>query len=67
MCHNTRVYLFGPNIRFHSKHPQFDKWETLEALQSLLLYVLMRVTEGRHDYTNFDTQLLGSVYVSIST
>ncbi|KAM5375402.1 hypothetical protein ACJZ2D_005963 [Fusarium nematophilum] len=48
--------------RLLNDHPKFDKWEILEALQSLILYVLMRITEGRHDYTNFDTQLLVSVY-----
>ncbi|KAI1869945.1 uncharacterized protein JN550_005535 [Neoarthrinium moseri] len=47
--------------RLLNDHPKFNKWELLEALQSLIVYILMRITEGRHDYTNFDTQLLISV------
>ncbi|KAF4987225.1 hypothetical protein FDECE_15536 [Fusarium decemcellulare] len=52
--------------RLLNDHPKFDKWEILEALQSLILYVLMRITEGRHGYTNFDTQLLISVHTVCS-
>jgi hypothetical protein len=51
--------------RSHCKqHPSFSKWEVLEALQSLVVYMLLRIIEGRHDYTNFDTQLLASINVS---
>jgi len=52
------------NQRHHWKHPKFDKWESLEALQSLVLYILMRINEGRRDYTDFDSRLLISVKVS---
>jgi hypothetical protein len=52
------------NQRHYRKHLKFDRWESLEALQSLVLYILMRINEGRRDYTNFDTQLLISVNVS---
>ncbi|KAF3765749.1 hypothetical protein M406DRAFT_239708, partial [Cryphonectria parasitica EP155] len=43
------------------KYHNFNKWEVLEALQSLVVYMLLRIIEGRHDYTNFDTQLLASI------
>jgi hypothetical protein len=46
------------------QHPSFSKWEVLETLQSLVVYILLRIIEGRHDYTNFDTQLLASINVS---
>ncbi|KAH8894457.1 hypothetical protein GQ53DRAFT_820847 [Thozetella sp. PMI_491] len=47
--------------RLLNEYAKFDKWESLEALQSFVVYILMRIVEGRHDYTNFDTQLLISV------
>jgi hypothetical protein len=51
--------------QIHCKqHPSFSKWEVLEALQSIVVYILLRIIEGRHDYTNFDTQLLASISVS---
>ena len=58
------IMFLVANQVYRIKHPKFDKWEILEALQSLVLYILMRITEGRHDYTNFDTQLLITVNVS---
>lgn len=42
----------------------FHKWELLEALQSLVVYMLLRIIEGQQEYTNFDTQLLVSITVS---
>lgn len=47
--------------RLLNEHPSFSKWEVLEALQSLVVYILLRIVEGRHEYTNFDTQLLASI------
>lgn len=47
-----------------TKYHKFDRWEVLEALQSLVVYILLRIIEGRHDYTNFDTKLLATVNVS---
>ncbi|CAJ2505222.1 Uu.00g126160.m01.CDS01 [Anthostomella pinea] len=47
--------------RLLNEHSSFGKWEVLEALQSLVVYILLRIIEGRHDHTNFDTQLLASL------
>ncbi|KAH8649293.1 hypothetical protein BX600DRAFT_517669 [Xylariales sp. PMI_506] len=47
--------------RLLNDHINFSKWEVLEALQSLLIYILLRIIEGRHDYTEFGTQLLASL------
>lgn len=52
------------NQSHRKKYPSFSKWEVLEALQSLVLYILLRIIEGRHDYTNFSTQLMVSIMVS---
>ncbi|ROW13655.1 hypothetical protein VPNG_04586 [Cytospora leucostoma] len=47
--------------RLLNEYHRFNKWEVLEALQSLVIYILLRIIEGRQDYTNFDTQLLASL------
>ncbi|KFA80613.1 hypothetical protein S40288_10050 [Stachybotrys chartarum IBT 40288] len=49
--------------RLFKEHHTFHKWEGLEALQSLVIYMLLRVIEGRQEYTDFDTQLLVSTMV----
>ncbi|CAG9956569.1 unnamed protein product [Clonostachys rosea f. rosea IK726] len=47
--------------RLLKEHPSFSRWELLQALQSLVVYMLLRIIEGRHEYTNFDSQLLISM------
>ncbi|CAI6077121.1 unnamed protein product [Clonostachys chloroleuca] len=47
--------------RLLNEHLSFSRWELLQALQSLVVYLLLRIIEGRHEYTNFDSQLLISV------
>ncbi|RYP48886.1 hypothetical protein DL768_005310 [Monosporascus sp. mg162] len=47
--------------RLLNEHYSFSKWEVLEALQSLVVYILLRIIEGRQNYTDFDTQLLASI------
>lgn len=47
----------------YEQHPSFSRWELLQALQSLVVYMLLRIIEGRHEYTNFDSQLLISMNV----
>jgi hypothetical protein len=43
---------------------KYSTWELLSALQSLLVYAIMRLVEGRKDYTDFDVLLLVSINVS---
>ncbi|KAK4241528.1 hypothetical protein C8A03DRAFT_41018 [Achaetomium macrosporum] len=43
------------------EHQKFGKWELLASLQAAVLYLLMRIVEGRQEYTNFDTQLLVTI------
>ncbi|KAF2097853.1 hypothetical protein NA57DRAFT_57031 [Rhizodiscina lignyota] len=47
--------------RLLNEHPSFSKWEILEALQSLVVYILLRIIEGHHNYTAFGTQLMDSI------
>ncbi|TPX17041.1 uncharacterized protein E0L32_012298 [Thyridium curvatum] len=42
-------------------YSKFNRWQALEALQSIILYILLRINEGRRDYTNFDTKLFISL------
>lgn len=52
------------NQSHNKQNHTFHKWEALEALQSLVVYMLLRIIEGRHEYTDFDTRLLASLNVS---
>ncbi|PVH98671.1 hypothetical protein DM02DRAFT_615606 [Periconia macrospinosa] len=47
--------------RIFSEYRSFNRWEVLEALQSLIMYTLLRIVEGRRVYTSFGTQLLASI------
>ncbi|CAG9981237.1 unnamed protein product, partial [Clonostachys byssicola] len=47
--------------RLLNEHLSFSRWELLQALQALVVYMLLRIIEGRHEYTNFDSQLLISL------
>jgi hypothetical protein len=47
--------------------PVFDRWELLTSMQSLLIYLLMRLAEGETDYNNSDVQILATIRVCVSS
>ncbi|KAE9373811.1 hypothetical protein N431DRAFT_544662 [Stipitochalara longipes BDJ] len=47
--------------RLSKERTKYSIWELLATLQSLLIYVIMRLVEGEKDYTDFDALLLVSM------
>ncbi|KAH8901151.1 hypothetical protein GQ53DRAFT_835074 [Thozetella sp. PMI_491] len=66
----SKSYVWGlirtEQERMLTQYLTFGKWELLGSLQSLVLYLLLRIVEGRRDYTRFGTQLLISINVLCS-
>ncbi|KXJ85731.1 hypothetical protein Micbo1qcDRAFT_209783 [Microdochium bolleyi] len=47
--------------RLLTEHRKFNKWELLEATQSLVIYMLLRIIDGRRqEYTSHDFMLVAS-------
>ncbi|KAF2828222.1 hypothetical protein CC86DRAFT_348301 [Ophiobolus disseminans] len=49
--------------RLHAEWPLLDKWALLASMQALLLYMLLRLSEGEQPHNNFDVPLLSALWL----
>ena len=47
-----------------SQMPTFNKWKLLAAMQSITIYLLIRLDEGEREYNNVDSLLVSTIAVS---
>ncbi|KAH7030652.1 uncharacterized protein B0I36DRAFT_322182 [Microdochium trichocladiopsis] len=53
--------------RLLTEHLKFNKWELLEATQALVTYMLLRIVDGRQEYSNHDFMLVASITAICAT